>query len=120
MGRKTKEISSDTIQVIGNVSNNIQQATDAKKTRPIATQEDKEDRERTGRTQGKKGCRAKRMNFAFWTETYDYVQTMAKVNGDSIAKFVNETLLDCMKKDRKYNAIKAVLEDKYDDDMETD
>ena len=88
MGRKTKEISTDTIQVIGNVSNNIQQATDAKKTRPIATQEDKEDRERTGRTQGKKGCRAKRMNFAFWTETYDYVQTMAKVNGDSIAKFV--------------------------------
>ena len=33
---------------------------------------------------------------------------------------MNETLLDCMKKDRKYNAIKAVLEDKYDDDMETD
>lgn len=111
------KISNTTIQVIGNVRGDLAQATDEKKARPIATQEDKEAREATGRTQGKKGCRAKRINFAFWTDTYDYVNTMARVEGYSIAKFVNIKLLELMAKDKKYKRIKEVLDN---DDMETD
>lgn len=111
------KISNTTIQVIGNVRGDLAQATDEKKARPVATQEDKEVREATGRTQGKKGCRAKRINFAFWTDTYDYVNTMARVEGYSIAKFVNTKLLELMAKDKKYKRIKEVLNN---DDMETD
>ena len=119
MASKKNNISSDTIQVIGNVRGNIAQATEDKKARPIATQEDKEAREATGRTQGKKGCRAKRINFAFWTDTYDYVNTMARVEGYSIAKFVNIKLLELMEKDAKYKKIKAVLEERDNGEEET-
>jgi len=116
MTSRKDKISKDTIEVIGNVRGNLAQATEDKKARPIATQEDKEAREATGRTQGKKGCRAKRINFAFWTDTYDYVNTMARVEGYSIAKFVNIKLLELMEQDKKYKKLKAVLEEKEDDE----
>ena len=106
-----KKFEADKIEVAGAIRNKLDKATEEKLTRPTATQEDKEEREKTGRTQGKKGCRAKRINFAFWTDTYDYVNTMAKVEEFSIAKFVNVKLLELMEKDETYKKIKAVLEE---------
>lgn len=55
--------------------------------------EEKEEREATGHTQGRKGCKAKRINMAFWSKNYKFVQVMSRATGMTMTDFVN-TILD--------------------------
>ena len=45
-----------------------------------------------GRTQGRAGCKAHRINMAFTPEVYNFITTMAKVRGESVTAFVNGIL----------------------------
>lgn len=40
-----------------------------------------------GRTQGRKGCKAIRINMAFTPEIHEYIKTMARVRGQSMSEF---------------------------------
>lgn len=50
-----------------------------------------------GRTQGRAGCKAHRINMAFTPEVYNFITTMAKVRGESVTAFVNGILEKAMK-----------------------
>ncbi len=56
--------------------------------RPL-TPEEKAEREAAGRTQGRKGCKADRINMAFTTENYRFIRVMAKIAGMTMTGFTN-------------------------------
>ncbi len=41
------------------------------------------------RTQGRKGCKAVRINMAFSPENYDFIRVMARVTGKTMTEFAN-------------------------------
>ncbi len=54
-----------------------------------------------GRTQGRAGCKAQRINMAFSPEVHDFIRTMAKVRGESVTAFVNSILLKTMEDNKE-------------------
>lgn len=54
-----------------------------------------------GRTQGRAGCKAQRINMAFLPEVHDFIRTMAKVRGESVTAFVNAILLKAMEENKE-------------------
>lgn len=42
-----------------------------------------------GKTQGRKGVKALRVNMAFTPEVHDYIRVMARVRGETITQFTN-------------------------------
>lgn len=81
-----------------------------------ASPEEKAIREAEGRTRGRKGCKAPRINLAFKTPVYDYVLTMARSNGKTLTQFINAKLEEARAKDKKYQKLKAVLEEDDEED----
>lgn len=49
-------------------------------------------RAQTMTTQGRKGCKQKRINMAFTPANYSFVQIMSKAHGVTMTKFVNNVL----------------------------
>lgn len=60
-----------------------------------------EQAQRQGRTQGRAGCKAKRINMAFLPEVHEFIRTMAKVRGESVTAFVNSLLLKAMEDNKE-------------------
>lgn len=61
-----------------------------------------------GKTQGRKGCKAHRINMAFDPEIYDYIRTMARVRGESITVFSNRVFEQSMQENAQlYAAARA-------------
>lgn len=62
----------------------------------------------TGKTQGRPGVKATRINMAFYPEQYDYIKTMAQVRGQTITELVNHILKQNMEENRAiYEQAKA-------------
>lgn len=55
-----------------------------------------------GRTQGRAGCTSNRINMAFRPDLYEFIQTMARVRGETMTKFVNHIIEQSME---EYNDI---------------
>lgn len=53
---------------------------------------DKKDRENSGNTQGKKGCRMERINMRFTTSNYEYIRAMSRICGKTMREFVNDLI----------------------------
>lgn len=51
--------------------------------------EEKAERAASMRTQGKKGCKAVRINMAFTPDNHDFIKTMARVTGKNMTEFTN-------------------------------
>jgi len=66
-----------------------QQGASNKGQQQLVTPEEKAEREATGRTQGRKGCRAVRINMAFWTDNHDFIKTMARLSGKTMTEYTN-------------------------------
>lgn len=66
-----------------------QQAQEAQKARAPYTAEQVQEMRQAGTTQGRKGCKAIRINMAFTPEIHEYIKTMARVRGESITDFTN-------------------------------
>lgn len=50
-----------------------------------------------GKTQGRKGVKAIRINMAFSPEVHEYIRTMARVRGESVTAFTNYIFEQSMK-----------------------
>ncbi len=66
-----------------------QQGASRKGQQQTVTPQEKAEREATGRTQGRKGCRATRINMAFWSENHAFIKTMARISGKTMTEYTN-------------------------------
>lgn len=61
-----------------------------RKSRKTYSEEEKQEFMSIGATSGRKGTKLSRINMAFTPENYDFIQTMAKVRGETLTSFVND------------------------------
>lgn len=71
------------------VTNAITTGTSRKGQQATASPEEAEARKRQLRTQGRKGCRAERINIAITPENHQFIKVMAQITGKSMAEFTN-------------------------------
>ena len=60
--------------------------------RKVYTEAERQAYLQTGKTQGRPGIKAARINLAFYPDQYEYIKTMAAVRGQSITEFVNHII----------------------------
>ncbi len=73
----------------GRVYNSIEQATSQKGQQGTASPQEQEERAADLRTQGRKGCKATRINMAFTPDNYEFIKVMAKASGKTMTEFTN-------------------------------
>lgn len=88
MARKTKESMFDNVNT-GKVYEQLQKAQKTTGKHIEAGAEEKAERAASMRTQGKKGCKAVRINMAFTPDNHDFIKTMARVTGKNMTEFTN-------------------------------
>ncbi len=71
------------------VFNSIETATSRKGQQGTASPEEAAQRAAQLRTQGRKGCKAVRINMAFTPDNYDFVKVTAQATGQTMTKFTN-------------------------------
>ncbi len=76
----------------GRVYSSIEQATSKKQQQGKASPQEAKQRAQELRTQGRKGCKAVRINMAFSPDNYDFVKIMAKASGRTMTEFTNLVL----------------------------
>lgn len=62
------------------------------KERKTYTEQEKREYLDTLKTAGRKGVKLPRINLAFTPDNYDYIQTMARVNGQTLTMFINNVI----------------------------
>ena len=77
---------------VSGVAGNIRQATSRKGVQTPANAEEAAARAEQGKTQGRKGCMAARINLAFTPANYEFVKIMASMTGKTMTEFVNLAL----------------------------
>ncbi len=89
-----------------------QQTQEAQQGRKTYTEEQAQEMREAGTTQGRKGCKAVRINMAFPPEMHDFIRTMARVRGESITDFTNFVFSQYMKDNADlYERAKAFLKE---------
>lgn len=76
----------------GRVQSVIEQATGKRGQQATASPEEQAERAAELRTQGRKGCKAPRINLAFTTENHEFVKVMAKASGRTMTTMVNDII----------------------------
>ena len=67
----------------------IRQATSIKGQQAEASQEEAAERAAELRTQGRKGCKAIRINLAFTPDNHEFIKVMARISGQTMTQFTN-------------------------------
>lgn len=83
-----KDIDFSKIQT-GSISGNISQATSERGHQGTATPEEAAERASAMKTQGRKGCKAVRINMAFSRENHEFIKIMARASGKTMTEFTN-------------------------------
>ena len=73
----------------GRVYGAIEQATSEKGQQGKASPQEAAERAAELRTQGRKGCKAVRINMAFTPDNYEFIKVMAKASGRTMTEFTN-------------------------------
>ena len=73
----------------GRVYEAIEQATAQKGQQGAASPQEQAERAAELKTQGRKGCKAIRINMAFTPENHEFIKVMAKASGHSMTEFAN-------------------------------
>ena len=73
----------------GRVYGAIEQATSRKGQQGTASPQEAQERAAELRTQGRKGCKATRINMAFTTENHEFIKVMARLTGKTMTEFAN-------------------------------
>lgn len=81
--------------------NTFAQSAKAKKTQPVASEAEKAQRKAEGRTRGRTGCKADRINLAFTVDNYNFVKRFARCKGMSMTDFVNYIIEEYRKSNQK-------------------
>lgn len=76
----------------GRVYNSIAQATSERGQQSTASPQEAAERAAELQTQGRKGCKATRINMAFTPQNHQFVKVMAKATGQSMTEFTNNVL----------------------------
>lgn len=70
------------------------------KRKTYSPEEEQEMRE-AGTTQGRKGCKAVRINMAFSPSVHAYIRTMARVRGESVSEFTEHVFRLSMEENKE-------------------
>ena len=73
----------------GRVYGAIEQATSRKGQQGNASPQEQEERAANLKTQGRKGCKAVRINMAFTPDNHEFIKVMAKISGKTMTEFTN-------------------------------
>lgn len=73
----------------GRVYESIETATSTRGQQGTASPQEQEERAEALRTQGRKGCKAIRINMAFTPDNHEFITVMAKASGRSMTEFTN-------------------------------
>lgn len=93
MAKKNFEkINTNRGQAGSDVLKKLDQGAGKKGQQGTASEEEREERLREMRTQGRKGCEAVRINMAFSTDNYNFVKIMARANGETMTHFTNRII----------------------------
>lgn len=76
----------------GRVQSVIEQATGKRGQQATASPEEQAERAAELRTQGRKGCKAPRINLAFTTENHEFIKVMAKASGRTMTQLTNDVI----------------------------
>ena len=76
----------------GRLFNNIEQATSRKGQQGTVSSEEAEERAEQLKTQGRKGCKAIRINMAFTPSNHQFIKVMATATGRSMTEFTNDVI----------------------------
>lgn len=71
------------------VYSTIEQATSARGQQGKASPKEAAERAAELKTQGRKGCRAVRINMAFTPDNHEFIKIMAKASGKTMTEFAN-------------------------------
>ena len=74
---------------IRNVDNELSRATSTKGQQGTASPAEAEARQSSMATQGRKGCKAIRINMAFTPENHEFIRVMSKASGRTMTEFCN-------------------------------
>ncbi len=74
------------------VFNSIEQSVNDKGIKTTAGPKEKQERASKLKTQGRKGCKAVRINMAFTPENHTFIKVMAKATGNSLTEFTNKII----------------------------
>ena len=73
----------------GRVYGAIEQATSNKGQQGTASPQEAAERAANLKTQGRKGCKATRINMAFTPENHEFIKVMARLTGKTMTEFTN-------------------------------
>jgi hypothetical protein len=73
----------------GRVYGAIEQATSRKGQQGTASPQEAAERAAQLKTQGRKGCKAIRINMAFTPENHEFIKVMATISGKTMTEFTN-------------------------------
>jgi uncharacterized protein (DUF1778 family) len=73
----------------GRVYGAIEQATSKKGQQGTASPQEAAERREALQTQGRKGCKAIRINMAFTPDNHEFIKVMAKASGKTMTEFTN-------------------------------
>lgn len=76
----------------GRVYGAIEQATSRKGQQGTASPQEAAERAAQLKTQGRKGCKAIRINMAFTPENHEFIKVMAKATGRTMTEFANDVI----------------------------
>ena len=73
----------------GRVYGAIEQATSERGQQGTASPQEAATRAASLKTQGRKGCKATRINMAFTPDNHEFIKTMARISGKTMTEFTN-------------------------------
>lgn len=73
----------------GRVSAAIETSTGKKGQQGKASAQEAHDRANNLQTQGRKGCKATRINMAFTPDNHEFIKVMARIKGETMTEFTN-------------------------------
>lgn len=73
----------------GRVYSTLEQATSKKGQQGQASPQEAAQRAADMKTQGRKGCKAIRINMAFTPENHEFIKVMSKASGNTMTEFTN-------------------------------
>lgn len=95
----------------GRVYEAMEQATNEKGRQGTASPEEQAARASSLRTQGRKGCKASRINMAYTPENYDFIRVMARIRGTTMTDFANFAIEQYRTEHKEiYDQAKAIID----------
>lgn len=76
----------------GRVYDSIEKATSTKGKQGKASQQEAAERAAELKTQGRKGCKASRINMAFTPENHEFIKLLAKASGRTMTELTNDII----------------------------